>query len=571
MGPFNMPDMPSATENTPVTAAPAGSTIFTIALPPRIDGDEPGAVELKAGSSAVFLGSNGAGKTRLAGWFDKQLGNKATFIHALRSIDMPSTYNITKENEELAVIYAGTSGGWQRIEEMKRWRYQSNHNPYASNDFINVLNILGTRDFSASRKFRLEFSQSTSQERIRTDLDAALGIWSQCLPHLMIDASKTPELSVKRLDHPGEPYGPRDMSDGERAIFYLVAKCLIAPSQSTIIVDEPEMYVHASIRNQLWDAIEQERRDCALLYFTHDIDFAANRRFAHRYIISKCIPKGGNDRTENAWEYNAIAQEDDIPEPVLLNVLGSRQKVLFLEGDASSLDRKIASARYPGMQLRFSGACDDVIRLVKALRKAPQVHRKLPAGLIDVDFRMPAECEALEKAFIYTHKMREVENILVSEKVVEAVLVNLAKAHEAKERISHLLESAKRRVEKKLDIVARKLTVREVRLQTFERLEQLQCGQVEPALVSWPDAKAIEQECISRVRSIWGATSWDAFLSLFSARKEDFRDIAGRQMGFKNWEEAEDTLLGWLSEPETENSKRLRTAIAHYLPEMPID
>lgn len=269
--------------------------------------------------------------------------------------------------------------------------------------------------------------------------------------------------------------------------------------------------------------------------------------------------------------YETVNEEEDIPEPVLFNVLGSCQKVLFLEGDAASLDRKIAAARYPGMQLRFLGGCEDVVRLVKALRKTPQIHRQLPVGLIDGDFRNVDECEALAKDFVFSHRMRDVENILVSEKVVEAALTNLAKGGEAEERIACLLETTKKRVEKKLDVVAKKLANRELRVQAFGCVDKVQRGVTNLDQIAWPDAKAIEMASAEKVKNIWTSNSWDAFLSLFSARKDDFRDIAARQIGFNNWIEAEDTLLGWLGATDTENGRRMWAAIAHYLPEMPLD
>lgn len=545
-------------------------TEFSIPLPPRVDGAEPGFIKLKSSAAAVFLGANGAGKTRLAGWLDRQLGNHSTFIHARRSIDMPRQFSIEGEREQLAAIYAGTSNSiWPDLQAMKEYRYSQSRNPYSSNDFANVMNVLGTRDSAESRRFRVSFGANPTNlpKQIRTELDAALEIWANCLPHLSIDASNTPELKVKRLDGLADPYDPSDMSDGERAIFYLVAKCLIAPKNSVIIVDEPEMYVHASIRNQLWDAIEQQRRDCALIYFTHDIDFAANRRFAARHVLTKCNPQKGRNKTENLWEYSSIDHDEDIPESVLLGVLGSRQKVLFVEGDATSLDRKIAASCYPGIQLRFLGGCEDIVRVVRSLRRTSHLHRKQPAGLIDRDFRTAAECEALAKDHVYTHKMREIENILVASKTVEAALANLAKGGEAKQRLTALHEITKKRVEGKIELVAHRMAVRDIRVQAFDSVDRLR-REMMPESIDWPDIQAIEKRCLEKARTIWASAEWDEFLSLFSARKDDFRDIAAKQMGFKSWEESEDTLLGWLAEPESENGKRLRAAIAHYLPDV---
>ena len=76
---------------------------------------------------------------------------------------MPRVYSIADEREQLAAIYAGAgTHNWPSIKEMKDWRYTSNHNPYSSDDFGNVLNVLGARDASASRQFRVEFNEACS-------------------------------------------------------------------------------------------------------------------------------------------------------------------------------------------------------------------------------------------------------------------------------------------------------------------------------------------------------------------------------------------------------------------------
>ncbi len=69
-------------------------------------------------------------------------------------------------------------------------------------------------------------------------------------------------------------YSGTEMSDGERVALYLMAQILCVPSQSIIIIDESEVYLHKSIMNRLWDKLEEYRKDCLFIYITHDIQFA---------------------------------------------------------------------------------------------------------------------------------------------------------------------------------------------------------------------------------------------------------------------------------------------------------
>lgn len=114
-------------------------------------------------------------------------------------------------------------------------------------------------------------------------------IWDQLLPHrkLMISGD---DIKVK---HPSSDvlYSASDMSDGERAIFYLIGQVLLAKDDSLLIVDEPELHVHRSIMNSLWDLLESARPNCAFIFITHDLEFAAGR-VAQKFAISEYTSAG---------------------------------------------------------------------------------------------------------------------------------------------------------------------------------------------------------------------------------------------------------------------------------------
>ena len=95
-----------------------------IPMPPRVDGNTPDGFKLAEGRSIVVLGANGAGKTRLAGWLDRELKEQALYIPARRNISMPHTYSILSESSQLQQIIGNASwGSPQPIHEMKNHRY----------------------------------------------------------------------------------------------------------------------------------------------------------------------------------------------------------------------------------------------------------------------------------------------------------------------------------------------------------------------------------------------------------------------------------------------------------------
>ena len=58
-------------------------------------------------------------------------------------------------------------------------------------------------------------------------------------------------------------YSASEMSDGERAVFYILGQVLSANEGSILIFDEPELHIHKSIISNLWDEIEKLRPDCS--------------------------------------------------------------------------------------------------------------------------------------------------------------------------------------------------------------------------------------------------------------------------------------------------------------------
>ena len=119
------------------------------------------------------------------------------------------------------------------------------------------------------------------------------------------------------------------MSDGERAIFYLIGQVLVAEKDSMLIVDEPELHVHRSIISKLWDELEAARPDCAFVFITHDLEFAATRG-GKKYILS-------DYRSGPYWVIEDVPEESEFGEEISTLILGSRRPILFVEGENNSL------------------------------------------------------------------------------------------------------------------------------------------------------------------------------------------------------------------------------------------
>ena len=75
-------------------------------------------------------------------------------------------------------------------------------------------------------------------------------IWNRLIEHRVLSCDSLGNLKIEYAD---KQYPAYKMSDGERVIFYIVGRVMLAKASSLIIVDEPEIHLHKAILNKLWD------------------------------------------------------------------------------------------------------------------------------------------------------------------------------------------------------------------------------------------------------------------------------------------------------------------------------
>lgn len=219
------------------------------------------------------------------------------------------------------------------------------------------------------------------------------------------------------MDHNGQgkqediqkQYNAAGMSDGERVCLYMICQVLCAPQDICIIIDEPELHLHPSIMHRLWADLEQARPDCHFIYVTHDTDFAAQHGEADIIWIKSF--DGEN------WDYKKL-KSDNLPDSLLLSILGNRKNVLFVEGKEGGLDYQLYSRVFRKSLVIPCGSCINVIERVKAYGQSPYLHHLKVAGLIDRDYRTQHEIDGLMKENVYCLKVAEVENLFLTQEVL---------------------------------------------------------------------------------------------------------------------------------------------------------
>jgi ABC-type sugar transport system ATPase subunit len=251
-----------------------------------------------------------------------------------------------------------------------------------------------------------------------TKIDRVKEVWEKILPHreLVIGGLRI-QTRVKGQEE--KIYNSSEMSDGERVIFYMIGQCLAAPKDGIIVLDEPELHLHKSVQAPLWEEIEKLRSDCLFVYLTHDVDFAAAKQMAKRVWLKSF--------DGHVWEWEIINDDENLPDELLIEVLGSRKPVAFVEGENGSYDVSLYRELLSDYLVIPRGSCTQVIQSVKALKANSQIHHLDVYGIIDRDRRVQAEIIKLEQDSIYVLDVAEVENLFCTKEILVIVSNRLAR------------------------------------------------------------------------------------------------------------------------------------------------
>lgn len=367
--------------------------------------------------SIVLIGANGAGKTRMSVWIDEN--NSEINVHrisAQKSLSMPEFVSPTELNiaeENLTYGIHSDNKEWLERYGKKTSRWNNKPETHMLNDFDALMIYLMTENYEKSIEYRENHKEGNAQFDNETKLEKIKNIWESVITHrkLKICAGKIEVINSIAGD---SKYNGSQMSDGERAIFHYIAEAVCAKDNSIIIVDEPENHLHKAILVRLWNAIEETRKDCVFIYITHNLEFAIER------INSQIVWVKSMD-SDVSWDYQLIEEEtgwDDL----LLEILGSRQKILLVEGTPhKSTDRKLYSRIFPEYNILAFEGCSNVIQTAKAFNRMHDFHYKEIKAIVDRDRRSEGEITSLQSDNIFVPDVAEIENLFLLPEVIRVV------------------------------------------------------------------------------------------------------------------------------------------------------
>ncbi|WP_419735802.1 DUF4435 domain-containing protein [Pseudomonas sp. COR18] len=322
----------------------------------------------------------------------------------------PVAIDVAEQN----LIFGSVGSGQSKFP---RWRENPATKPL--NDYDKLMVYLFSDETEENAKYKVAQRESaTKLDPPLTKMDKVKQAWERVLPHREL-VVRGLRIQTQVRGGTSKIYNASEMSDGERVIFYLIGQCLAAPKNGIIVIDEPELHLHKSVQAPLWAEIEDLRPDCLFVYLTHDVDFAVAQEGAQRVWLKSF------DGT--SWDWELIEEKEDFPDELLIEVLGSRKPVVFIEGLNGSYDVSLYREILTGFLVIPRGSCDQVIQAVRALRSNTQLHHLQVYGIIDRDRRMASEIAALQNDNIYTLEVAEVENLFCTPEVLALVSTRLVR------------------------------------------------------------------------------------------------------------------------------------------------
>lgn len=350
---------------------------LSLPLPPAPDG-KPRRLPLCT-RSAVIIGANGSGKSRLADAIATGLGDRCCRIGALRGL-----------------FTDGTPGAVPELDTL--------------------LDRLRHDEMEALIAYKLRRASEPSLSLPRTPLDRLIELWRQVYPGHAITVDST-RLTFSRPGSADDtPYSARRLSDGERAVLYLIAAMLYAPHRAIVLVDTPELFLHPAMMQSLWNRLEQLRPDCAMVYTTHDLEFASTRQGASVIWVRDYNP------ADITWDYDILPPGSPLSDEMYMSLIGERKPVLFIEGDSTrSIDSKLYPLIFKDYAVKSLGSCNKVIEATRTFNDLNSFHHLTSRGIVDRDRRDEGEVEYLRRKNIMVPDVAEIENLLLLEEVVRAV------------------------------------------------------------------------------------------------------------------------------------------------------
>ena len=269
--------------------------------------------------------------------------------------------------------------------------------------------------------------------------------------------------------HPnGESFSIAEMSDGERNAMLIAAQVITADPGKVFLIDEPDKHLHRSIIQPFFKALfDLRKEDCIFIIATHDIGLPTVKSEARVLMLRSCQ---WNDSICIGWDAEVLEPNSQLSEELKHDILGSRKKMLFVEGRSNSLDLKLYEVLFPDVSVIPKGNCEEVQKAVIGLHDSQDNHHVKAFGLIDRDNREDEDVEELSKKGIFALKVYAVESLYYCSDSIAAIADQQAEALNADK--NKLTEAANKKAIDELKKHSKRMSARRCERQVKESMSK---------------------------------------------------------------------------------------------------
>ena len=384
---------------------------------PKISNDPDDSIELSInkGDQLFIVGPNGSGKSALIQKFVSEYPHEnikritAQRQTSLRpgNIDLTPAQRINFNRNYLRYNRGDASRYLDDLstEEQSVILYDMDNKYNTINE--DIANDVRNQDMEKATEIALK--SKSPFEQINELLDQG---------RLNVNLKRTEDRSIIAKHSHGQSFDITKMSDGERSATIIAGHVITAEPETVFLIDEPEKHLHRSISQPFLSALFNLRKDCAFIVSTHEVALAIANPKARVLMLRSC--QWRNDQCV-AWDAEVIEPNSQLPDEIKRAILGSRKRMLFVEGDSNkSLDFSLYKIIFPDIPVHPWGSCTEVEGAVKELRKLRVEHDIKAFGLIDRDDRLN-DVEELSKIGVFALEVYSVESLYYCREAIASV------------------------------------------------------------------------------------------------------------------------------------------------------
>ena len=382
----------------------------------RISG-KPINLPLEAGKRIFIVGANGTGKSALIHRFVQQhvSEGRIKWITAPRRtwLDSDGTNFTPKGRQDHDANKTSYDS-----QSQARWQ-----DPFADANVSAALFDLIAKQSERAETIThyVDIGNSPRAEELASESPSPLDQINDLLElgRLKVSLEKAENQTLRARHENDKTFGIAEMSDGERSAMIIAAQVITAESGTVFLIDEPERHLHRSIIEPFLSALFELRRDdCTFVISTHEVMLPVANPDAKVLMLRSCQWNG--DQCV-AWDAEILEPNSELPEELKVAILGGRRRILFVEGESTSLDCPFYSALIPEVSVVSQGSCVEVEKAVHGLRECLHLHHAEAFGLIDRDSRGTEEVVDLARKGVFAIDVYSVEGFYYCSEAIAAV------------------------------------------------------------------------------------------------------------------------------------------------------